>query len=310
MSRAEYIEAPCKSAVNAVRGMPFRWSLNPYRGCVHSCHYCYARASHAFLGLDADRDFETRIFVKSNIASVLDRELSRPSWRGEQIAIGTATDAYQPCEGRFRLTRSVLDVMLAHRNPISIVTKSPLVVRDIDLLADLARHAAVRVYFTVTTLDPTLWRQVEPGTPPPAQRLRAMSRLAEAGVPVGVLMAPVMPLLNDSVDAIRAVAIAAADHGASSFHTGTLRLAPLVREHYFGFLDAHAPELIERYARNYATVNAPLAYQRGIERRVQRVREEVGFVVTPRALEPAHVTGERQLTLALALASAPGLPGR
>src|SRR6476646_6180083 len=181
MAKAAYIPSPCKSAINPVKGMPFKWSLNPYRGCVHACHYCYARATHAYFGLNADTDFETQIFVKSNIVEVLRRELARPSWGGDQIAIGTATDAYQPAEGQFRLTRGMLETLLAFRNPIGIVTKSTLILRDIELLAELARVAQVRVYFTITTLDRDLWRSVEPGTPPPFQRLAAMAKLNAAG---------------------------------------------------------------------------------------------------------------------------------
>src|SRR3954468_13668511 len=124
MAKAAYIPSPCKSAINAVKGMPFKWSLNPYRGCVHACHYCYARSTHAYFGLNADDDFETKIFFKSNLVQVLRKELRKPSWKGEQIAIGTATDGYQPAEGQFRLTRGALEAMLERRNPVSIVTKS------------------------------------------------------------------------------------------------------------------------------------------------------------------------------------------
>ena len=162
MSRPTYIEIQCKTALNRVRGMPFNWSLNPYRGCVHRCHYCYARASHTYYGMDADGDFDTKILVKVNFAEVLQRELSRPSWRCEQVALGTVTDAYQPAEGRFRLTRRVLEALRQRGNPMSLVTKSPMVLRDRDLLAELAQVAKVRLFFTITTLDRTLWRLLEP----------------------------------------------------------------------------------------------------------------------------------------------------
>jgi DNA repair photolyase len=208
MARAAYISAPCKSAINAVKGMPFKWSLNPYRGCVHACHYCYARATHAYFGLNADADFETQIFVKSNLVEVLRNELRRPSWGGDSIAIGTATDAYQPAEGQFRITRGALETLLAFRNPVEIVTKSTLIPRDLDLLAELAKVARVRVYFRITTLDRDLWRSVEPKTPPPAQRLAAMAKLNSAGVPTGVSMAPVLPGLTDSEASINSAAAA------------------------------------------------------------------------------------------------------
>lgn len=291
MSKTQYIEQTCKSALNRVRGMPFAWSLNPYRGCVHACHYCYARASHAFLGMNADADFETKIVVKTNFADVLRRELARPSWSGEGVALGTVTDPYQPCEGRYRLTRRVLEALRDFRNPVSITTKSTLVLRDLDLLADLQRLAGVTVYVTVTTLDPVLWRLIEPGTPPPLQRLAALRRLREAGVPAGVFMMPILPGITDSVDSIDAVAAAAAEHGAVSFSTSTLRLAPLVKEHYLDFVGASFADLIPRYQKAYPGTDPPLAYRDALARRVERIRARYGFGderLPTRRLEPAE----------------------
>ena len=282
MTRPTYTEINCKAALNRVRGMPFNWSLNPYRGCTHACHYCYARASHAFHGMNAGTDFETKILVKTNLPEVLRRELSRPSWTGETVAVGTATDPYQPCEGRYRLTRRALEVLRNHRNPVSIVTKSTLVLRDADLLAELAAVAAVRVYVTVTTLDRELWRAVEPGTPPPAQRLLAVRRLNDASVPAGVLMAPVLPGLTDGEAAIDALAAAAAAHGAVSFGGSALRLAPLVKEHYLGFLAGAFPGLVGPHERTYAGPNAPAPYVAAIDRRLARARARHGFAPDPR----------------------------
>jgi DNA repair photolyase len=277
MSKLHYIEAPCKTALNRVKGMPFAWSLNPYRGCVHGCHYCYARATHAYLGMNADDDFETRIIVKTNFADVLRLELARPTWGREQVAIGTATDAYQPCEGRYRITRRALEALLDYQTPASIVTKSTLVVRDIDVLTELARTAAMAVYFTITTVDPNLWRLLEPGTPPPAKRLLIARRLSEAGVPVGVFMAPILPGITDSVESIEAVAAAARAHGVGSFGSSPLRLAPLVKEHYLDFVARTFPELLHRYERAYTGTQAPIAYQSMIERRIAAVRGRYGF---------------------------------
>jgi DNA repair photolyase len=277
MARATYIETTCKSALNRVSGMPFKWSLNPYRGCVHACHYCYARATHAYMGMNADEDFETKIVVKTNFADVLRRELARPSWSGEQVAIGTATDAYQPAEGRYRITRRSLEALLAYRNPIGIVTKSTLILRDADLLAELARIARVRVYFTVTTLDLELWRMVEPGTPPPLKRLAVMRRLVGAGVPCGVLMAPVLPGLTDSTASIEAVASAAVEHGAASFSAIPLRLAPLVKEHFYDFVASEFPVLLPRYRRGYAGTHAPNGYIEKLSARVEEIRARYEF---------------------------------
>jgi DNA repair photolyase len=289
MGRAAYIDAPCKSALNRVQGMPFSWSLNPYRGCVHACHYCYARATHAHLGLNADEDFETRIFVKTNLPEVLRRELARPSWRGESVAIGTATDPYQPAEGRFRITRGALEALYAVRNPLTIVTKSTLVQRDIDILSALAPVARVRVHMTITTLDPALSRLVEPGTPPPAQRLATLRRLSDAGIPTGVSIAPILPGITDSAEAIEEVAAAARAHGATALWGGPLRLAPLVKEHYFGWIAATHPDLLDRYERAYrAGANAPRAHASKIEERVAAARARHGFTESESARHNAE----------------------
>src|ERR687889_2816567 len=157
MSKTSRIELTCRTALNRVSGMPFRWSLNPFRGCTHRCHYCYARASHTYLGMNADEDFETKIIVKTNMPEVLRQELGRRSWTQERVAIGTATDAYQPCEGRYRLTRRCLETLSDHATPVSIVTKATLILRDLDLLTGLAHGPGAMVYFTITTLDPDVW---------------------------------------------------------------------------------------------------------------------------------------------------------
>src|SRR5437763_8345800 len=216
------------------------------------------------------------IFVKVNVAVVILRELARPSWLGEQVALGTITDCFQPAEGRFRVTRAVLAALLEHRNPISMVTKSTLVLRDRDLLAELARVAHVRIYFTITTMDAALWRAVEPGTPPPWKRLHVMRLLGEAGVPAGVLMAPILPGLTDSVASIEAVVAAASEHGAAFFGTTALRLAPYVKEHYLGFVDATFPDLLPRYQRAYPAANATRDYQTALQARVDRIRARYG----------------------------------
>src|SRR5918994_5983631 len=277
MARPEYRELPCKSALNRVSGMPFRWSLNPYRGCVHACHYCYARATHPYLGLNADEDFATKIVIKANMPEVLRQELGRRTWTRERVAIGTATDAYQPCEGRYRLTRRCLEALRDFATPVSIVTKSTLILRDRELLAALAQGPGVTVYFTITTLDPDCWRVIEPGTPSPHKRLEVMRRLSEAGIPCGVFLAPILPGITDSSESIEAVAAAARSHGAASFGSAVLRLAPDVKEHYFGFIAETFPDLVPRYERAYAGTSISPDYQTAIARRLARVREHYGF---------------------------------
>jgi DNA repair photolyase len=277
MTRAEYRETPCKSALNRVSGMPFRWSLNPYRGCVHGCHYCYARATHPYLGLNADEDFATKIVVKTNMPDVLRQELGRRAWPRERVAIGTATDAYQPCEGRYQLTRRCLEALRDFATPVSIVTKSTLILRDLDLLTELAQGPGATVYFTITTLDDARWRLIEPGTPPPLKRLEVLRRLTTEGVRCGVFLAPILPGITDSMASIEAVAAAAKAHGAASFGAAVLRLAPQVKEHYLAFVSETFPDLLPRYERAYAGTTISSDYQTALERRVARVRERRGF---------------------------------
>src|SRR5262245_23468994 len=174
-------------------GMPFKWALNPYRGCTHACEYCYARKYQRHLELGAGDDFSSMIFVKVNLPEVLRREVSSAKWPRESVAIGTATDPYQPIEGRYRLTRRSLEVLAAAGTPASIVTKGPMVVRDIDVLKELARTAACHVYVSLPSVDEEAWTRLEPGTAPPAQRLRAVQELCQAGVDAGVLMMPLVP---------------------------------------------------------------------------------------------------------------------
>lgn len=298
MTRPTYTETACKSALNRVRGMPFAWSLNPYRGCTHSCHYCYARATHAHLGLNAGEDFETRIVVKTNVPEVLRRELSARTWRREEVAIGTATDPYQPGEGRFRLMRGILQALIDYRTPASIVTKSTLIFRDLDLLVALNQVAGARVNFTITTLHPELWQAVEPGTPPPTKRLEVMRRLTEAGVPCGVYLAPILPGLTDSEASLDAVAAAARAHGATWLWAGPLRLAPLVKEHYLEWVEEFRPDLLPRYTRAYPRADPPRPYKEWLEIRIANVRARHGFLTAP----------DRPSRSPLGEAASPGLP--
>jgi DNA repair photolyase len=296
MARVEYVEVCCKSALNRVQGMPFKWSLNPYAGCAHACVYCYARSHYALAGHgEPGREFETRILVKTNFAEALRRELGRPRWSFETVALGTVTDCYQPAEGRFRITRAALEALRDVANPLGMVTKSPLVLRDLDILAPLARVTKVRVFFTITTVDLSLWRTLEPGTANPFKRLEVMRRLNEAGVPAGVLLAPILPGITDSAASLEAVAEAAADHHAAFLGTSTLRLAPVVKQEYLGFVDRSYPDLLPRYERAYFGSNAPREYQQALDERVERIRSRYGFAedsmrkrsITPPESEPS-----------------------
>lgn len=270
-------EIVAKSVLNRVRGMPFSWSINPYRGCYHRCVFCYARRTHTFLERSGIGDWGSDLSVKINAVAVVRRELSRPSWRGEHVAIGTATDPYQPLEGRYRLTRGILTELARARTPAHLITRSPLVVRDIDVLVDLARAAGAGVCVSIPTLDEALARKIEPTVAPPRQRLRAVRMLAEAGLRVGVAVAPILPRLTDSEDSLRAVHAAAADAGATQAWHSLLNLNEVARESYFGFLRAEFPALVAEHLETYRSKYAPKGMVDDIAARVARAREHVRF---------------------------------
>lgn len=243
--RTAVTEESARSIISRNRSpdIPFSQSVNPYRGCEHGCSYCFARPSHAYLNLSPGLDFETRLFAKTNAAEVLRRELARPGYVPQPIALGINTDAYQPIERRWRITRQLIELMLETRHPFSLITKNALVERDLDLLAPLAAMDLVHVHFSVTTLDNKLSSKLEPRAAAPHARLRAMKVLADAGVPVGVMFAPVIPWVNDAE--LEAVLEAARGHGAASAGYVLLRLphevAPLFRD----WLAAHLPARAE-----------------------------------------------------------------
>ena len=249
--RAEYREEPCRNALNRVRGMPFAWSLNPYMGCVHRCTFCYVRAFEARADRPWDDRYGASIRVKTNVAEVLRRELARPSWRREAVAVGAATDPYQPAEGRYRLTRACIEAFAEASSPFSIITRGPLIVRDVDVLAEAARRARVSVTFSVPTLDEEIWRRTEPGTAPPRQRLRALSRLVEAGIDARVGMAPILPGLSDRPELLADVVREARAAGATGIWANLLYLRPGTREHFLAALERDWPELLPDYERLY-----------------------------------------------------------
>jgi DNA repair photolyase len=231
--------------------MMFGWSLNPYMGCAHQCTFCYVRAFEKRADRPSDDRYGASIRVKTNVADVLRRELARRSWKGELVAIGAATDPYQPAEGFYRLTRGCLQVLAEAANPLSIITRGPMVVRDVDVLVEAAARARVSVTFSVPTLDDKVWRLTEPNTPPPRQRLRALETLRAAGIDASVGMAPILPGLSDRPELMAEVVKAARDAGATSIWTNVLYLRPGTREHFLACLARDWPELVPMYDRLY-----------------------------------------------------------
>ncbi len=250
--RPEYREEPCRTALNRVTGMPFRWSLNPYTGCAHRCTFCFVRAFEPRADRPSDDRYGTSIRVKTNVAEVLARELARRSWKRELVAVGTATDPYQPAEGRYRLTRACLERLGDAHTPIHLITRGPLIVRDVDVLAEAAQRARVTITFSVPTVDPDVWRRTEPGHCAAGQAAEALRRLVAAGLDVGVGMAPILPGVSDAPEQLEAVVRVAREAGATGAWANLLYLRPGTREHFLGQLARDWPELLPRYEGLYA----------------------------------------------------------
>ena len=269
-----FYEIHARSVINRVPNasrMPFRWTINPYRGCSHACVYCFARPTHTYLGFDAGRDFEREIVVKVNAPEVVRAELGRPSWQGEHVALGTNTDPYQWVEGRYKLMRGIWEAMRDARNPCSILTKSPLLLRDLDLLKQIAAVTDVHANLSIPTLDAKAWRATEPHTPHPRARLEAVAELNRAGIPTGVLIAPLMPGINDAPEQVEPLLEAAIEAGATGIGGLALHLRGEVRELFFDLLRAQRPELVERYEGLYARgAYAPIAERRRLAELVRR----------------------------------------
>lgn len=293
MRGVEVLETPAKSILNRVQGMPFPWSINPYRGCYHQCVFCYARRTHTFLEDDGVGRWGSRIYVKTNAPAVLRTELAKRSWTHEHVAIGTVTDPYQPLEGRYRLTRGILEALRDYDTPASLITRSPLVIRDIDVLRQLAQAAGASVSISIATLDEQLARSIEPTVAPPRKRLQAVQRLAEAGIKVHVALAPILPHITDSAEQVEAVVRAARESGAHAVWHNTLHLHEVTRDAFFGYLRAHRPDLIAQYASFYRGKYAPREVHEAIESRVSYALRRF-----PKAAMPfIERTGPRQLSL-------------
>ena len=294
----EYREEPCRSALNRVRGMSFKWSLNPYMGCVHRCTFCYVRAFERRADRPSDDRYGTSIRVKVNVADILRRELARPSWEPEWVAIGAATDPYQPAEGRYRLTRACIEALGEAGNPFSIITRGPMIVRDVDALVTAAQRASLSVTFSIPTLDEEVWRKTEPSTAHPRQRLRALKELVDAGIKVGVGMAPILPGISDRPEQLAEVVRAAREAGATGIWANVLFLRPGTREHFMEHLADEWPELVPFYEELYAG----RAYLPSKD--VKPVREAVAdlarrFEIRDRRVRPVKPQQAEQLSLAI-----------
>ena len=298
-THAEYLELPSRSILNRCSSprMPFRWTINPYRGCEFGCKYCYARYTHEFMGFDDGRLFEQRIYSKADAAGILRREMRRRP-RGA-IAIGTSTDPYQPAERRFKTTRAILEVFAELSGvSLSITTKSNLIVRDLDVLDRVRRRNVLHVNITVTTTNAQLARKLEPLAPRPDLRFEAVRRLTTTGVSVGVFANPVMPLLTDSETNLDAVAKAASQAGAAYFGGGTLFLMPSAQQQFFPFLEKEFPSLLARYRHRFGEHPCLRGdYAARIRDRIAEIRAKFGLAAVPSPYEPVEAEAETQLPL-------------
>ncbi|MEJ7838744.1 MAG: radical SAM protein, partial [Thermomicrobiales bacterium] len=247
--KTSYHEIEAKTILNRVRGMPFDWSISPYRGCIHGCTYCYARESHTYLGYNNGADFEHEIVVKTNAAELLQYEIQHPRMRNQPIVTGTISDPYQPAEAKYRLTERMLGILLKSGNPVSVTTKSSLILRDLELLAQLAEGPGCSVNMTITTMDRGIARKLEPRAPSPAQRLNAVRQLANRGVRVGVFVGPVFPGLTDTPTQLEQLAESVADAGGTFLIGLPLRIGAGFAEPFLNATDRDFPEVASDYRR-------------------------------------------------------------
>ncbi|MCO6452317.1 MAG: radical SAM protein [Caldilineales bacterium] len=277
--RTRYIEITVQSAltrVDSARMPGLKWSLNPYRGCKHNCVYCYARYTHEFLELDPTKDFAQTVYVKRNLPQALRADLRKSSWQREHVSIGTATDPYQPAEGRYQLTRNALLVLREQLTPAGLVTKNTMALRDADIMASLSRAAGFHLIMSISTIDPVLARQLEPDAPTPQQRLRTVQQLVEAGVRVSVALAPVLPGITDGESQLAELIEAAYDHGAEVAFHQPFRMYSATRASLFAYLKTHHPHLLEPYQRVYSVrQDPPREYRWKLSDRIERVRRRL-----------------------------------
>jgi DNA repair photolyase len=301
----EYFTLPARSLLNRCvsnRQLPFTWTINPYRGCEFACKYCYARYTHEFMEMRDGAEFEQKIYVKQHAAELLRRDLRRVK-RGEAIALGTATDPYQPAERRYEVTRGILEEFSRHRSfELGIVTKSDLVVRDLDLLRTVAMNNALSIHITVTTMNVELARILEPRAPRPDLRIAAVRELSQAGINVGVSASPVLPGITDAASSLEDVVRAAAAAGARHIFAGPLFLKPCSAAIFLPFLEKEFPHLVENYRQRYRDRSfLPPSYAKRIAQLVAQFRQRYGMARDPRGTNYAEKWPVEALDQQLAL---------
>ena len=296
--KVQYIEQTCKSLIHRIhkKSLPFHWCANPYRGCVHSCVYCYGRYTHKYLDLDPSNEFETTIFVKVNAPTILRKELSKPKWSRECVSIGSVCDVYQPIEEKYRLTREMLKAFLLYKSPVTFATKSDLVLRDVDILQELAAEKLLGLAISVSIIDNKMRKQLEPRAPSTERRLKAIQELVEAGIPVDVLMMPIVPFFNDSPEALEEMIWAIAEAGAKTVTVGIMYLTGSSKIRFFNFIEQEHPGLLENFERYYRNgLTPPKFYKTKIYDRVKYLK--IKYNLAERSERVTQTTKNTQSTL-------------
>ena len=275
----QYQPIKCKSFLNYMgkKGPPFIWSANPYRGCDHACPYCFVRYTHEYLGYNTGMDFDTKILVKVNAAEVLEKKLSGPKWRKDRVLLGSVCDPYQSAEKKFKITQQVLKVFAKHKNPVFIATKSNLILRDIELLSEMAKQGTVGVSFTITTLDESIRRKIEPRASSTTERLDAIKELSDAGVKVDILFMPIFPYLTDEIKNTNGVVKAVCDAGAEHIVPEVLHIRASCRNRILSFIREEFPELLPKYLALYKGAYAPKEYTGEIYSAVKAAQRKYGL---------------------------------
>lgn len=300
LGEVHYQESKARSILNPVKAMmPLNWTINPYRGCRHACVYCFARPSHTYFGLNAGEDFHSQIFVKVNAPELLRKEFSRPSWKKEAVCLGSATDPYQPIERKYRLSRQIIEIFCEVKNPLEIITKSPLIVDDVDLLMELNRLTGgkVSVNMSITTLNAEKARLIEPGTPSPQKRLAALGALNAMGIKTRLFIMPVLPGITDAPEELEELFDEATKIGVKMISTDTLRIARGLEEYYHSFIAQNFPELRPRYQRLYENGRRTFAsdrYREALKRKTEELRLKYNLLPSKRAETDEKVFDEPQ----------------
>ena len=295
--KIKYIDQNCKSILHRIDnpGLPFNWCANPYRGCLHSCLYCYARYTHSYLDLDPERDFETTIFVKRNAAQILRKELSKPKWKKELVNLGSICDPYQPIENKAMITQAMLKEFARYKNPLTIATKSDLIIRDVGLLSEIATHTDVEVVISISTTNDVLQKEIEPRAPSTLRRLNAISKLRDNGLTVGVLLMPIVPFLGDSYSELDDLFMKISESGANYIIPGIMYLIGAAKKRFLEFIEIKHPDLKNDFKQYYQNRSPPKSYKEKMYQQFRELKKKHGLTLYHSSKKPERKNNQKTL---------------